>query len=369
MSTVSVLGLGITLLYACARLFLKHGYSEVEALGVFAALMVVMTGAFVVLMKRLRREEKSLTIDYLNLGVQRYVLALFMVNYGVPKLFGRFFDYQLFALDSPMGMASDFELAWYYFGLNPWQELIAGLMELLPGLLLLHRRTYYLAAVVLLPVVGQVFVLNFFFKIGGLTFPFAAVLLACNLSILASEMDKILAFVRSLNTRIEVTLSASLGRGVLAGRLLVVGLCLFFIAKPIIAELTPNEEEQRYNALVGVYSLESMKKSGVIFDPATSHDYYKDLYFERQERFNTLRRFDNKIDAFMWRFSDDEGGFTLKINAGGIGDRTDVLDEESALTGRYSLNGDRLILTGTQNGESLELSYLRREPHPKSWFW
>ena len=71
----------------------------------------------------------------------------------------------------------------------------------------------------------------------------------------------------------------------------------------------------------------------------------------------------------MWRFSEESDSFTLKINAGGTGDRPDVIVEEGALTGRYSLTGDRLILIGTQNGESLELSYVRRGPHPKSWFW
>ena len=69
-----------------------------------------------------------------------------MVKYGVPKLFGHFFDYQLSALDTPMGSVSDFELAWYFYGLNPWHELFAGIMEFVPGLLLFHRRTYYLGA-------------------------------------------------------------------------------------------------------------------------------------------------------------------------------------------------------------------------------
>src|SRR3954471_2127080 len=47
---------------------------------------------------RLRKRGKAAEMDYLNTGIQRYILGLFMVFYGVPKLFGSFFDYQLFAL-------------------------------------------------------------------------------------------------------------------------------------------------------------------------------------------------------------------------------------------------------------------------------
>ena len=46
-------------------------------------------------------------------------------------------------------------------------ELFAGIMEFVPGLLLFHRRTYYLGAP-FIPVVGQVFILNLFSISGDL---------------------------------------------------------------------------------------------------------------------------------------------------------------------------------------------------------
>ena len=60
------------------------------------------------------------------------------------KLGGTFFDYQLFALDSKLMDVSEFELAWYFFGKNRYQELFVGFMEFIPGILLLSRRTYYI---------------------------------------------------------------------------------------------------------------------------------------------------------------------------------------------------------------------------------
>ena len=126
LSAISVLALGIFWLLICAGVFVDLGFGEGVALAVFAGLMIPIIFTAVMLLRKYRKLEEHRTIDYLNLGIQRYILALFMVKYGLPKIYGNFFDYQLFALDSPMGSASEFELAWYLYGLNPWQELFAG---------------------------------------------------------------------------------------------------------------------------------------------------------------------------------------------------------------------------------------------------
>lgn len=368
-STLTVLALGIFWLMHCAALFVQYGYGEGVALLAFGALMLLTIGWVITMARRTGRAGQTDVMDYLNLGVQRYVLGLFMVKYGLPKIYGNFFDYQLFAMDSPMGAASDFELAWYLYGLNPWQELFAGVMEFLPGLLLFHRRTYYLGALLLLPVVAQVFLLNFFFKIGGLTFPIAVVLLLCNLSILWSEKQKILAFVHSLDFTSKITVSKATSRMVLVGRYAVLVLAVLFVFKSTKSEFFRSESRLNYEALVGVYTLESMEKNGEVFVPGKEDPHYKDLYIERQARWNILRRFNGETDAFVWRFTKETNGFELIINKGGTGDRPDILDEETRLAGTYQLDENLLVMKGIQAGESLELSYVKRSPEPKSWFW
>ena len=368
-STLTALALGIFWLMHCAALFVQYGYGEGVALLAFGALMLLTIGWVITMARRTGRAGQTDVMDYLNLGVQRYVLGLFMVKYGLPKIYGNFFDYQLFAMDSPMGAASDFELAWYLYGLNPWQELFAGVMEFLPGLLLFHRRTYYLGALLLLPVVAQVFLLNVFFKIGGLTFPIAVVLLLCNLSILWSEKQKILAFVHSLDFTSKITVSKATSRMVLVGRYAVLVLAVLFVFKSTKSEFFRSESRLNYEALVGVYTLESMEKNGEVFVPGKEDPHYKDLYIERQARWNILRRFNGETDAFVWRFTKEANGFELIINKGGTGDRPDILDEETRLAGTYQLDEKRLVMKGIQAGESLELSYVKRSPEPKSWFW
>ncbi len=131
--------------------------------GIGISLLLSFSLCFIV-QYQLRKKDKAIEIDYLNIGTQRYFLGLFMIFYGVPKLFGNFFDYQLFALDTRLVEVSEFELAWYFFGKNRWQELFAGLMEFIPGIMLFNRRTYYAGAIILLPVTMQVFILNLFLK-------------------------------------------------------------------------------------------------------------------------------------------------------------------------------------------------------------
>jgi len=367
-TVVSVLGLGIFWLIICAGFFLEFGMNQTTAVLTYALLMLWIIGGAAWVSRRWMQAGDDASLDYVNLGIQRCVLALFMVKYGLPKIYGNFFDYQLFAVDSPLGAVSEFELAWYLYGLNPWQELLAGVLEFVPGLMLLHRRTYYLGAVLLLPVVGQVFLLNLFFTIGGLTLPIASVLLACNIAILWSEKTKIMAFIDSLNVSPNIHLSTAASISVRIGRWTVIALAVTFIGAQTFGEFHRTDTQNTYDALVGAYTLERLTQNGTAHDPGRDHRFYKDLYIERQSRWNILRRFDDQTDAFILQLSEDNG-FSLLINANGIGDRPDRIVNETAFSGHYRLKDGVLTLTGTQGDDQLEMRFVQRGPEPKTWFW
>jgi hypothetical protein len=322
----------------------------------------------IILLRKFRRENRSHEIDYLNVGTQRYLLGLFMIFYGLPKLFGTFFDYQLFALDSKLRNVSEFELAWYYFGKNRWQELFAGVMEFVPGILLLNRRTYYIGALILLPVTAQVFILNFFFKIGGITFPAAVILLACNLYIIYSEKEKIVQFFKSLDFTPKVHLGRTGSIVVKVCRWTIIMLAILIIFRNVKRNFFKPSEGDTYDKLIGVYSLDDVSKNG---SPYAAKDslIYKDLYFEKQSRWNILRRSNDKTDAFVVNLNPQNDSLQLYINKGGIGDNPDILDSLTVLKGVYKLDGDRLTIKGVQSGANLELTYQRQDIQPKTWFW
>ncbi len=316
-----------------------------------------------------RKKDKLREIDYLNIGIQRYFLGLFMIFYGVPKLFGNFFDYQLFALDSKLIDVSEFELAWYFYGKNRWQELFTGFMEFAPGLMLFNRKTYYLASILLLPVTAQVFILNLFFKIGGITFPAAIILMACNMYIIFSQKEKIIHFFKSLELSPTINLSHKILLLIKAGRwvifILVVLICIMRLENIFFK----SDYQIKYKKLIGMYTLIDMKKNNKDYNPSNDSLYYKDLYIEKQSRWNILRRFNNKTDAYILELNSTNDSVGIYINKGGIGDAPNIRDSSTVLKGIYKLNNNLLTITGIQLKDTLLLNYKKQDLRPKEWFW
>lgn len=364
-AAISLSVIGLFLLYL---VFSFAGFSD-EALLIFLAPLLLSVAVWILIIRKYRIENKPEMIDYINVGTQRHLLGLFMIFYGLPKLFGGFFDYQLFALDTKLGDVSEFELAWYFYGKNRWQELFSGIMEFVPGVMLFSRRTYYLGAIILLPVTAQVFILNFFFQIGGVTFPAACVLLACNLYILYSEKEKILQFIRSLSFSRSVTLTGTARILVKICKWTIIGLAVLFVGFRAKGILFRSEYQEKYQNLVGMYTLEKMKKNNEIYTPENDSLYYKDLYVEKQSRWNILRRFNNKTDAFIMNLSTANDSIFLYVNKGGIGDGADIIDYKTMLKGTYTLNNDLLTIHGIQLKDTLQLTYKRQGLRPKQWFW
>lgn len=367
-AVISAFAITLILIYIA---FMVLGLSsEQMILTTIGSSFFVSLCACLLILRRYRKQDKPFMIDYLNVGVQRYILAIFMVMYGIDKLLGNFFDYQLFALDSKLVDVSEFELAWFFYGKNHWQELFTGVMEFVPALFLFPRRTYYVAALILLPVTAQVFLLNFFFKIGGITFPVSIVLLACNLYILYSQREKIVLFFKSLNFSLPETLTGSAKSvvRVLKGTgIFLTCLILFVKIRPVLFQ---SSDQKAYQSMVGVYTLKEMKKNNTVYQPGNDSIYYKDLYIEKQDRWNVLRKFDNHIEAFILQLNPGKESINLYLNKGGTGDDPVVIDSVTVLKGNYKLAGNHLTIHGVQMKDTLDLVYEKQERiQPKKWFW
>ncbi|HEX8331814.1 MAG TPA: hypothetical protein VF622_04285 [Segetibacter sp.] len=345
-------------------------HNEIRLLSALVTILISTLCLCLFVVRNNRKENKVVEIDYLNVGTQRYILGIFMLFYGAPKLFGTFFDYQLFALDSKLIDASEFELAWFFYGKNKWQELFAGIMEFVPGILLLHRRTYYVASILLLPVTSQVFILNLFFKIGGITFPAAMILLACNVYIIYSQKDKIIHFFKSLHFSPKINLGAKTVAFIKVGRWAIILLAVLVIFRNVKPAFIKSDYQVKYAKLIGAYTLEAMTKNNIQYTPTKEGIFYKDLYIEKQSRWNILRRFNNKADAFIIDVNTKNDSVRIFINKGGIGDEKDIIDSSTVLKGIYSLNANYLTIKGIQLSDTLELKYRKQDKiRPKEWFW
>lgn len=344
--------------------------SPVVLLSAIGGLFLFSTLLCILVLRKYRKAGAPETIDRLNVGVQRYILALFMLMYGVDKLLGNFFDYQLSALDSKLGEVSEFQLAWFFYGKSRWQELFTGIMEFVPALFLFSRRAYYVAALALLPVAGQVFLLNLFFKIGGVTFPAAVVLLACDAYIIYSQKERLMTFLKW--PRVSDTPALQGGTKTVIRTLRMTGIVLaclvmFIKIRPVVWR---SPGAKKYQSLVGVYTLRGLRKNGAAVAPAADSLCYRDLYIEKQSRWNVLRRANGDADAFVLRMNARNDSMGLYINKGGTGDGPDIIDSATVLRGVYKLDGKLLTMTGIQAGVAIELVYERQDRiRPKEWFW
>jgi hypothetical protein len=368
--------IGVIISFFAIVLFFVYIIFSALGLGNPMLLLAVFGTAFIstaclcfFVLRKYRKENKVFEIDYLNIGTQKYILGILMIFYGVPKLFGTFFDYQLFALDSKLVDVSEFELAWYYFGKNKWQEIFAGIMEFIPGLLLLHRRTYYAAAVILLPVTAQVFILNLFFKIGGITFPAATILLACNCYIIYSQKEKIIQFIKSLDFSPGINVSTTTLSFIKVCKWVCIVLVAFILFTNVKSAFFKSDYKVKYSKLTGVYTLETMTKNKIRYSPTNDSTLYKDLYIEKQSRWNILRKYNNRTDAFVMDINTTNDSIHIYINKGGIGDEADIIDSLTVLKGTYILENGLLSISGVQLKDTLQLNYKKQDIKPKEWFW
>lgn len=117
--------------------------------------------------------------------IARYFAAYVFVKYGFSKLEGGQFYILDSELDKPMGSVSPLWLTWYFFSYSEiYGGIIAG-VQIIGGILLVFQRTALLGACLLVPVAGNIILIDIFYGIHG---PIPIILmLAAALFIVISE--------------------------------------------------------------------------------------------------------------------------------------------------------------------------------------
>jgi hypothetical protein len=109
----------------------------------------------------------------------RWIAATLCILYGSAKITGSQFTVLDSQLTKPLGQVSGFWLTWYYFGYSAVYGTLIALLQIIAGILLVAPRTSLLGALLLLPMVTNIVLIDVFYgvDIGG-TFA-AVVLLFC----------------------------------------------------------------------------------------------------------------------------------------------------------------------------------------------
>ena len=104
--------------------------------------------------EHLRRYPKLL--DWL-----RYFCAFMLYMYGVSKLLHLQFNVAELA-PRPIGSLNGYQLTWFYYGYSRVYASILGLTQVTGATLLLFRKTTLLAALIMLPVMANILLINMF---------------------------------------------------------------------------------------------------------------------------------------------------------------------------------------------------------------
>ena len=171
------------------------------------------------------------------------MLFLWLVPYAMSKVAGlQFTIYPSSAFQQPLEELSGKRLTWAFLGYSYWFHVLLGFLELIPAIMLVFRRTYLLGAVILLPVMLNVVLINFAMDLWPATKVISLIMLTFNLLIILLEHKKIVSAYRAIMQR---TLARRYkGIEIIVNVLLIAGWCWFFMKDYI-------EYKQEQSALMG----------------------------------------------------------------------------------------------------------------------
>ena len=130
--------------------------------------------------------------------VIRFPLGFAILPYGISKLVCLQFQVPAFVYTRPLGEIHGTMLTWAFLGYAPWFQVLLGLLETIPGLLLFFQRTQRLGAILLLPMTLNVFLMNYAMDLWAETKLISSVLLCLNLLLLATDWPLYRKMVLSL---------------------------------------------------------------------------------------------------------------------------------------------------------------------------
>lgn len=137
-----------------------QGYSIWVNTLFFSVAAGVLWTAFLKLRKRERYEYDKL-FYWLNVIV-RYRAGLGIIGFGFTKLFPVQMPYpSLGILDTDYGDLTAQKIFWLSFGIVPWYQVFAGILEVGAGTLLFFRKTVPIGAALLVGALGAIVVVNF----------------------------------------------------------------------------------------------------------------------------------------------------------------------------------------------------------------
>jgi hypothetical protein len=115
---------------------------------------------FITFIEHMTKDHK---VDFLILLLKWY-LAYYMFDYGIAKILGSQFGlHDPKMMHQPLEKIDRFYLAWYLFSLNNTFNVLVGSFQIFCSLLLIINYTTLIGAIFVLPVLGQILLIDLIF--------------------------------------------------------------------------------------------------------------------------------------------------------------------------------------------------------------
>jgi hypothetical protein len=207
-------------------------------------------------------------------GIIRYWLALSIASYGFAKLLKTQFQTAEYRLDMPLSSVDGMSLTWYYFGYSYPLAVSIALFQIGGSILLLYRRTTLLGAMILLPVMVNIVLINLFYKITIGAF-FNSVIYSLALVFLLLLHRKRLKLI--LWTVVDHLPAIAIGRSWVRHSLRLLPIAVAFISIKALLVIHPYDQ-----TLKGTWTVEKLIRNGQVQPAAawlTDRKAWSRVYF------------------------------------------------------------------------------------------
>jgi hypothetical protein len=324
--------------------------------------LLVFTSVFYYTRKALYRYQHK-RVEYFVIGILRFVTSSVMLGYSFTKLSNGHMYASYAALDTRLTDLNDFETVWSFYGRYSSLQILLGLAELVPALLLLFRRTTFIGAVMMWPVVANVVLLNTYFEIGGLTLPVSMLILVFTTYILYSHAAGILYFLNRMAVEDTgpVPIKPFLRKTMDVVKFVPLALLL---AVGILRLIKPHHTLP----LKGAYELSEVKINNRLFPhDSLPPDIYRKIYFEKRRLQSAVINAEGFVRAYVEFLPGDS--LNIAYRRGPL-DGFVIPDSVGRFSGVYvSPSTDDLLLKGKQSSLNIEAKYRRLPLREFNYWW
>ncbi|MEX0287946.1 MAG: hypothetical protein AB3N14_02455 [Flavobacteriaceae bacterium] len=279
----------------------------------------------------------------------RYYLGFTLLSYGLAKVFpNQFWEPQLTDLLKPFGDISPMGLLWKFMGYSVSYIIFTGILEVLAGALLFFRNTAKLGALIAFGILLNIFVLNMSYDVPVKLYSFH--LLILSILILIPYLRGLVNFF-ILNRSADSYKSKPYFNKTLHNRFgyFIKGILILFIASTMISNNYENQWKFGRKAplpiLYGIYEVESFVKNNDTVPPIVSHNTrWKRLVIDR-------------YNANVTKMNDEVFYVGKEIDTVNEYIELKSFKDASNYRFKYHLKNQTLVLTGTKDYDSLEITF------------